>query len=180
MLQDILGGGTGGRRGLDGLDAVDTYVSNCGLLSAEVCETLYPWRVERTELIPDSGGAGAFRGGLGLRRVYRALADQQTVLYIDQTNPALAPHGLLGGLPGRPAAIRLREDGRVRRLPTKTTLLVRAGAEVIVETAGGGGWGLPEDRDPELLGRDLADGVVTRRGAAAYGAFPSPSAPQAG
>ena len=72
VLQDILGGGTGGRRGLDGMNAVDTYVSNCGLLSAEVCETLYPWRVERTELIPDSAGAGRFRGGLGLRRTYRA------------------------------------------------------------------------------------------------------------
>ncbi|HXF36234.1 MAG TPA: hydantoinase B/oxoprolinase family protein [Actinomycetota bacterium] len=172
VLQDILGGGTGGRRGLDGLDAVDTYVSNCGLLSAEVCETLYPWRVERTELIPDSGGPGAFRGGLGLRRTYRALADQQTVLYIDQTDPAFAPHGLLGGLPGRPAAIRLREGGRARRIPTKTTLLVRAGAEVVVETAGGGGWGRPEERDRELLARDLADGVVTPRGALAYAPRP--------
>lgn len=168
VLQDILGGGTGGRRGLDGLDAVDTYVSNCGLLSAEVCETLYPWRVERTELIADSGGPGAFRGGLGLRRVYQALAAQQTVLYIDQTNPEFAPHGLLGGRPGRSSRMFLRVDGRVRRVPTKTTLVVPAGAEVVVETAGGGGWGPPSERDPASLAADVRDGAVGAKGAETY------------
>jgi N-methylhydantoinase B len=167
VLQDILGGGTGGRRGLEGMDAVDTYVSNCGLLSAEVCETLYPWRVERTELIPDSGGKGTYRGGLGLRRVYRALATQPTVLYIDQTNPAFAPHGLVGGLPGRPARMVLRQDGRTRRVPTKTTLTLRAGTEVVVETAGGGGWGAPKEREPGRLAADIRDGIVGRRGAEA-------------
>ncbi len=167
VIQDILGGGTGGRRGLDGMDAVDTYISNCGLLPAEVCETLYPWRVERTELIPDSGGAGRYRGGLGLRRTYRALAEQQTVLYIDQTNEGFAPHGLAGGAPGRPARMRVRADG-VRRVPTKTTLVVPAGSEVTVETAGGGGWGPPPARDPSALAADLRDGVVTRAGEASY------------
>jgi N-methylhydantoinase B len=171
VLQDILGGGTGGRRGLDGMSAVDTYVSNCGLLSAEVCETLYPWRVERTELIPDSGGPGRFRGGLGLRRTYRALAEQLTVLYIDQTDARYAPHGLAGGRPGAPARMRVRFDG-VRRTPTKTTLLVPKGGEVIVETAGGGGWGPPTERDPAALTADLDDGVVTQRGRASYESAP--------
>jgi len=167
VLQDILGGGTGGRLGLDGLDAVDTYVSNCGLLSAEVCETLYPWRVEETELIADSGGPGRYRGGLGLRRTYRALADQQTVLYIDQTNPTFAPHGLAGGKRGAPSRMRVRMDGR-RKVPTKRTLSVPAGGEITVETAGGGGWGRPSERDPVALAEDLRDGVITRTGAAAY------------
>ena len=168
VLQDILGGGTGGRLGLDGMDAVDTHVSNCGLLSAEVCETLYPWRVERTELIPDSGGAGRSRGGLGIRRTYRALAGQQTVLYIDQTNPSFAPHGLADGRPGAPARLRVRAQG-AGPVPTKTTLFVPEGGQVVVETAGGGGWGPPSDRDPEALARDLRDGVVTRKGAESYG-----------
>jgi N-methylhydantoinase B len=172
VLQDILGGGTGGRRGLDGMNAVDTYVSNCGLLSAEVCETLYPWRVERTELIPDSAGAGRFRGGLGLRRTYRALAPQQTVLYIDQTDPRFAPHGLAGGSSGRPAGMRVRGDAIRRGVPTKTTLLIPEGGEVTVETSGGGGWGRPAERDPVALGDDVRDGVVTRRGRAAYAAGP--------
>jgi N-methylhydantoinase B len=162
VLQDILGGGGGGRRGLDGLDAIDTHVSNCALLPAEVCETLYPWRIERTELVRDSGGPGAFRGGLGIRRVYRALERQPTVLYIDQTDPAFAPSGLGGGEAGRPASIRLRVDGSRRRIPTKTTLEVPAGAEVVVETAGGGGWGPAVDRDPDAVRRDLRDGVVSR------------------
>jgi N-methylhydantoinase B len=161
VLQDILGGGTGGRRGLDGMDAVDTYVSNCGLLSAEICETLYPWRVERTELIPDSAGAGTSRGGFGLRRVYRALASQSTVLYIDQTDPAFAPPGLLGGRPGRPSRLSLRLGRGTRRIPTKTTLTVPEGAEIAVETAGGGGWGPPRGRPAEALEADVRDGLVS-------------------
>lgn len=169
VLQDVVGGGTGGRRGLDGMDAVDTYASNCALLSAEVCETLYPWRIERSELIPDSGGPGTFRGGSGLRRVYRALATQESVLYIDQTIPDFAPQGVAGGHTGRPARLSLRRRGRTRRIPTKTTMHVPEGSEVVVETAGGGGWGSPADRSCELLVADLRDGVVTRRGGRAYG-----------
>lgn len=169
VLQDILGGGTGGRRGLDGMDAVDTYVSNCGLLSAEVCETLYPWRVERTELVPGSGGAGRFRGGLGLLRTYRALADQRTVLYLDQTDPRFAPRGLAGGRPGAPATLDVRSGGRRRRVPTKATAFMPEGAEVTVQTAGGGGWGRPSERDREALEEDVRDGVITRTAAARYG-----------
>jgi N-methylhydantoinase B len=153
VLQDVLGGGTGGRRGLDGLDAVDTYASNCALLSAEFCETLYPWRIERSELIRGSGGAGRYRGGLGLRRVYRALIGQETVLYIDQTNPDFAPQGLAGGLPGTPSRLSLRVGRRRRSVPSKTTTFVPEGAEVVVETAGGGGWGPPEERDRGAPGR---------------------------
>ena len=164
VLQDILGGGGGGRRDLDGLDAIDTHVSNCGLLSAEVCETMYPWRVERTELITNSGGAGRFRGGLGLRRSYRSLADQPTVLYVDQTNPAFAPAGIGGGRPGRPVTLRING----RRVATKSTLLVTAGTEIVVETAGGGGWGAPAERDPDALGTDLREGVITAAAARDY------------
>jgi N-methylhydantoinase B len=163
VLQDVVGGGTGGRRGLDGIDAVDTYASNCALLSAEVCETLYPWRIERSELIAGSGGDGTFRGGLGLRRIYRALAGQESVLYVDQSNPEFAPTGLAGGRPGAPSRLALRVDGRRRRVPTKTTVFVPEDAEVIVETSGGGGWGPPAERDPERVRADRRDGVIGRR-----------------
>jgi N-methylhydantoinase B len=167
VLQDILGGGMGARRGLDGLDAVDTHVSNCGLLSAEVCETLYSWRVERTELIPDSGGEGRYRGGLGIRRTYRALVGQDAVLYIDQTDPRFAPPGLAGGRAGAGARLAVSFDRR-RWTPTKATLFVPEGGTITVETAGGGGWGVPARRDPEALALDVRDGMVTRRGARRY------------
>jgi N-methylhydantoinase B len=169
VLQDVVGGGTGGRRGLDGIDAVDTYASNCALLSAEVCETLYPWRIERSELIAGSAGDGTFRGGLGLRRVYRALAEQESVLYVDQSKPEFAPTGLAGGLPGAPSRLRLRVDGRLRRVPTKATVLVPKGAEVIVETSGGGGWGPPAERDADRVRADRKDGVVAPRRREAWG-----------
>src|SRR5919197_1388253 len=105
---------------------------------------------------------------LGRRRVYRALTAQPTVLYIDQTNPAFAPVGLLGGRAGRPARMVLRVDGRARRVPTKTTLTVPEGAGGVAETAGGGGWGQARERDPVALERDVRDGLVTRSGATTY------------
>jgi N-methylhydantoinase B len=97
--------------------------------------------------------------------VYRALERQPTVLYVDQTNPAFAPAGVEGGRSGRPSSISLRVGGRRRRLPTKTTLEVPEGAEVVVETAGGGGWGPPAARDPDAVRRDVRDGLVSRRDA---------------
>ena len=65
ILADILGGGTGARRDSDGEHALDTYTSNCAVLPTEIAELEYPWRVERTELVDGSGGAGRHRGGLG-------------------------------------------------------------------------------------------------------------------
>src|SRR5262249_61905805 len=86
VISDIIGGGMGGHAHGDGLDAVDTHGGNCALLSAEVMETLSPFRVLRTELVDGSGGAGQYRGGLGIPRDYEHLAERSVLrAYLQRT-----------------------------------------------------------------------------------------------
>ena len=75
VIFDLIGGGMGGVEGRDGLDAVDSHGGNCALLSAEVMESLTPVCVLNTELAAGSGGAGGFRGSLGILRDYEILSD---------------------------------------------------------------------------------------------------------
>jgi N-methylhydantoinase B len=177
VMQDILGGGMGATPWHDGLSAVDVHMSNCGLLPAEICEVEYPWRVECTELVTDSGGAGKFRGGLGIRRSYRALGEeeQNVVLYIEQTNPVFAPAGVAGGQPGTPAQIWVQKGRRPERLkPAKTSLRVRPGWVITVVTSGGGGYGDPRARARDDVLSDVIDGYISRSAAAhEYGLKPS-------
>src|SRR5207302_9018044 len=99
-----VGGGTGAHRAGDGLDGVDTYMSNVGLMPVEVAEAGYRVRILRTELIPGSQGTGAFSGGLGLRREYQILdVAQTTTFYSEQTDPRFRPRGARGGRDGSPA-----------------------------------------------------------------------------
>lgn len=143
ILADILGGGGGARRDAPGDDAIDTYTSNCALLPAEVAELEYPWRIERTELVAGSGGAGAQRGGAGIRRDYLLLADESVgPYYIEQTNPEFTAPGREGGERAKPARARLRRaDGSWEDLPGKGVLRMRAGETLSLESAGGGGFG---------------------------------------
>ena len=75
LLADILGGGGGARRDAPGDNGIDPYCSNCAILPAEIAELEYPFRIECSELVEGSGGAGRMRGGMGIRRDYRLLAD---------------------------------------------------------------------------------------------------------
>ncbi len=144
LLTDVLGGGGGARPGAPGDNAIDTYTSNCALLPAEVAEIEYPWRIERTELVEGSGGAGQWQGGLGLRRDYRLLAESaEGMYYVEQTNPAFAAAGRDGGAPGAPARIMLRRKGGEWEtlLPAKGYLRLGRGDAVSFVGAGGGGYG---------------------------------------
>ena len=101
----------GGHAGGDGIDAVDTHGGNCALLSAEVMETLSPFRVTRSELVPGSGGAGQHRGGLGIIRDYEHLSERSVIGgYVQQTRPDTAPWGLAGGGPGGKAAMQINPE----------------------------------------------------------------------
>jgi N-methylhydantoinase B len=148
VFQDVVGGGTGAHANGPGLDAVDTHLSNVGLLSAEVCETEYPWRLVRSELLPRSGGAGRWAGGRGVRRTYEVLAaPQPVVLYCEQTDPRWRPWGAAGGADGTVTRLVVRDrGGRRLRVPTKGTITLEPGSTVTVETGGGGGYGPPSDR----------------------------------
>jgi N-methylhydantoinase B len=144
LLADILGGGGGARRGVQGDDGIDPYCSNCAILPAEIAELEYPWRIERTELVEGSGGAGAARGGLGLRRDYRLLADvSDGMYYVEQTTPAFAARGREGGGPGSPGAVWVHRAGseRPETLPGKGYIHLRRGDVLSLVGAGGGGFG---------------------------------------
>jgi N-methylhydantoinase B/oxoprolinase/acetone carboxylase alpha subunit len=144
ILTDILGGGGGARPGAPGDAAIDSYTSNCALLPAEIAELEYPWRIERTELVEGSGGAGAQPGGAGMLRDYTLLADEgYGIYYVEQTNPAFAARGRAGGGPGAPGAILLRRAGSdvFEQLPGKGEVRMRRGDTLRLLGAGGGGYG---------------------------------------
>ncbi|WP_313694019.1 hydantoinase B/oxoprolinase family protein [Halorarum halobium] len=156
------GGGFGGRAIGDGMDGVHVHMSNTLNTPAEVLETAYPLRVERYALRPDSGGAGEFRGGLGLRRDIR-VRDHEARFSLLAERHESRPYGLAGGDPGaNGAAYLVDDDGDEReKLPAKHTRDLPAGSVVSVRTPGGGGYGDPADRDPEAVARDLRLGKLS-------------------
>ena len=167
VIADILGGGTGGGPRGDGMNAIDTHGGNCAILSAEVMEEMSPLRVRRSELIPDSGGAGQFRGGLAIRRDYEVLSSSTVMSgYLQQTRPDTAPWGFEGGAPGACARWLLDPGGNDERgLPSKVVAHRLQRGEVLrLESAGGGGWGVPDTRDRQARRRDLELGYISGHG----------------
>ena len=172
------GGGFGGRAGADGMDGVHVHMSNTRNTPAEVLETAYPLRVRRYELRPDSGGAGEFRGGLGLRRDVEARGQVRCNLLADRREHA--PYGVAGGENGTQGGDYLLTDAdtaegvTVDRLTPKSTQKLEAGDIVSIRTPGGGGYGDPTERSEQRIRRDLRQGKVTgERAKRMYGVDPS-------
>lgn len=160
VMADVVGGGTGATPTGDGIDGVDTYMSNVGVMPAEVVETNYSIRVLKTEFLPGSQGLGQFNGGLGLRREYQILDhDQRVTFYSEQTHEDFRPAGAAGGTDGAATTITLIDPaGLEHAAPSKASTTLLAGTVVRVETAGGGGYGDPALRDPLLRAADEKDG----------------------
>ncbi|MFB6223239.1 MAG: hydantoinase B/oxoprolinase family protein [Haloarcula sp.] len=155
------GGGFGGRAGKDGIDGVHVHMSNTMNTPAEVLETAYPLRVTRYQLRPDSGGAGEFRGGMGLRRDIQVRGHEATFSLLADRH-AHQPYGLAGGEDGGSgSAIRIDPDGEETRLPQKSTHQLPPGTTVSIRTPGAGGYGNPASRDRSAIERDLELGKVT-------------------
>jgi N-methylhydantoinase B len=157
---ETFGGGYGGRFRSDGPDAVQAHGQNTENAPVEETERGYPVLVERLELVEDSEGAGRYRGGLGLRKDYRFPRGPVTFSVLADRDKE-GPWGLFGGLPGRPAEYVLQTAEGERRLGAKSTVEVQAGELVSYRTCGGGGYGPPHERDPELVLRDVVDGKVS-------------------
>lgn len=107
----------------------------------------------------DSEGAGECRGGLGLRRDYSF--DHEVSFTILADRDRWGPWGLFGGLDGRKASYMLNPDAETVELGSKVTLQLEPGDVVSYRTCGGGGYGLPQERDPQLVLRDVRDGKVS-------------------
>ena len=140
FLYETHAGGSGASAERDGDAATRIHMSNVMNTPAEVIETEYALRVERHEVRAGSGGAGRRRGGDGLRRVYRVLADEARLTTMVE-RCRIAPWGFEGGADGEPSAVWLERDGVRQQLRGKGTVELRRDDVVIVETAGGGGWG---------------------------------------
>ncbi|MDG5778470.1 hydantoinase B/oxoprolinase family protein [Haloarculaceae archaeon H-GB2-1] len=155
------GGGFGGRAGKDGIDGVHVHMSNTMNTPAEVLETAYPLRVTRYQLRPDSGGAGEFRGGMGLRRDIQVRGHEATFSLLADRHDH-QPYGLVGGEDGGSgSAVRIDPDGTEHRLPQKSTHHLPPETIVSIRTPGAGGYGDPGDRDPAAIERDLELEKVT-------------------
>ncbi|MEW6267455.1 MAG: hydantoinase B/oxoprolinase family protein [Thermodesulfobacteriota bacterium] len=161
---ESIGGGMGARKDRDGLDGVQVHVTNTSNLPVEAMENEYPLIVERLELIPDSGGTGRYRGGLGIRKDIRIVGHAcHFASHGDRQH--IPPWGLFGGRPGRCGRMVIRKkDGKEIVLPSgkNSEILLRDGDTFSVETPGGGGWGSAAERPLELRQRDLADQKVTK------------------
>jgi N-methylhydantoinase B len=177
---ETLAGGYGGRSGKDGPDAVQTYSQNTENAPVEETELNYPVRILRYELIPDSEGAGEFRGGLGLRRDYY-FPDHEPTFTILADRCKFPAQGLFGGGTGKVARYALIDsEGREHPLGSKTTFTVPRGWTVTMQTCGGGGYGPPEKRPKEAVLRDVREGKVSAGRARAVYNVAAPSEERAG
>lgn len=166
VYPESMGGGAGAFADRDGMDAVHVHTVNSTNLPAEALELEYPVMLEEYALVPDSAGAGTFRGGLGMARQLRILADGTTLSVRSDAHVVPAP-GVHGGLPSGTTRI-IRNPGTLDEqvLHSKASgIVLSAGETVRVETLGGGGYGDPAARNPARLARDIAEEKVSEAAA---------------
>ncbi len=156
---DTFAGGYGGRWASDGPDAVQAHGQNTENAPVEETELNYPVRIDGLALVEDSEGPGRYRGGLGLRKDYRF--DLHTTFTILADRDRFGPWGAFGGHDGRIAEYMLIRAGGETRLGSKTTLELVPGDVISIRTCGGGGYGPPEEREPERVLRDVMEGKVS-------------------
>jgi N-methylhydantoinase B len=140
---ETIAGGMGARPTKDGVSGIHTHMTNSFNTPAEALEYAYPIRLRRYSLRSNSGGKGLHAGGDGIVREIEVLTDAQVTLLADRRYRG--PYGLAGGsdaAPGRTTIIR--RDGTEESIPAKTSMMLRSGERVRIESPGGGGWGSPK------------------------------------
>jgi N-methylhydantoinase B len=170
VLYEYPEGGWGANAQRDGLSAVYSIAGNTWNVPVEVVERRFPLRVERYELRMDSGGTGAHRGGLGIRREHRILGHPAEVSILGN-RVMVPPWGYAGGGEGGAAKYRIERAGAepinpAPRFGSKAWGVELCDGDVVVqETAGGGGWGDPHKRERALVERDVRLGYVSAKAA---------------
>ena len=170
VVGELVAGGSGAGPQSDGVDVIETDATNCMNLPVEALEQDAPIRMHQCALRSDSGGPGRFRGGLGVVRDYEILDGEVTFTHRGERH-FVAARGAFGGQDGAMArTVIVRADGTTEVVPSKLVTQLRAGDRVIVETAGGGGFGAPRERDADSVTRDVANGKISKATARdAYG-----------
>lgn len=162
VTSQILIGGTGASIRSDGVDVLDTDISNCRNVPAESMEMESPIRVHSMALYRDSGGPGKYRGGLGCHQEYEVLDGEVTVTHRGERFIG-GPVGAQGALNGGMSTGQIRRaDGTELGIRSNEVVVLKKGDRLIVETAGGGGYGDPTERDRSLVLADLDNGKISR------------------
>jgi len=158
---DLECGGWGGHPEADGASGFSCGFHNIANSPVEMIEQTYPVTFTRYALLPGSGGAGRYRGGLGLVREFSLDAPAgEFAANLDRFK--VPPYGLQGGEPGRPGQLLMRRgDGPWQALASKVAgVALGRGDSIRLETAGGGGYGNPAERDAAAIERDRREGYL--------------------
>ena len=162
---ETIGGGMGGRPTMDGLDGIQTNMTNTMNTPIEVAEKDFPMLFLKYELRRDSGGAGRWRGGLGIERSWMLLSPSATLSIIGERT-RIPPWGLFGGRSGGLGEYWLKKaDGRIMKLNSKLTTRIERGDIITIKTPGGGGYDSPFEREPELVLQDVLDEKISSNSA---------------
>jgi N-methylhydantoinase B len=160
VIVDMICGAWGGRPDKDGVDAITNPSQNMSNTPVEVLEAQHPIRIDEYSLMPDSGGPGRYRGGLGLRRQYTLLNPEAT-LQLRSDRMKFLPYGLAGGKPALPTRNTLIRNGAAQTMPGKFAVVLREGDTIRHEQPGGGGFGDPFEREPDAVADDVWNEKVT-------------------
>lgn len=161
-IELVHNGGTGARPQRDGLSAT-AYPSGVFGSQVEMTEAAAPVTIWRRELRPDSGGHGAYRGGLGQSIEMTSAIDEPFLVFLSVERIAHPAKGRAGGGAGAPG--RIRVSGRNNDIPGKCELCINPGERLYFETPGGGGFGDPAGRNPQTLADDVDAGLVSSKAA---------------
>lgn len=160
---EVVPGGIGATSERDGLNAMSVHITNCPIAPMEATEMENPVLYLRRELVPDSGGAGKHRGGLGILLSYQVRAESPHLSHTSQKSK-IPPQGGQGGLPGR-SGTWLINDGTATERALEHAIgdieVLEKGDVVTQTTPGGGGYGNPLERDPSDVLEDVRDGFVS-------------------
>jgi N-methylhydantoinase B len=152
----FMNGGHGAHPSFDGAHTM-SFPTNVSNTPVEMFENLMPLRVVKKELIPDSCGAGRFRGGCGQENAFRVLAEGGVQVSFRNDRIRNAARGMRGGASGRRGQILVNGT----EIPGKTSLSLKKGDLITFSTAGGGGMFPPAEREPEKIEEDLRNGIIT-------------------
>ncbi|TAL85948.1 MAG: hydantoinase B/oxoprolinase family protein [Candidimonas sp.] len=162
IIGETIAGGSGACKDRDGVDVIETDATNCMNIPAEAIEMESPIRVRRVALRSGSGGAGLFRGGLGVVREYEVLDGEISLSHRGERHFS-APLGIDGGANGAMArSVIHRADGTQQVIPSKIVTVLHKGDRLVIETAGGGGFGDPSARDPQRIQDDIKNGKISQ------------------
>jgi N-methylhydantoinase B len=154
-------GGMGARPTKDGVDGISTHLSNVLSVPAEAWEHGYPLRITRHALREDSGGAGRWRGGLGLEWRFEVLRGEVTASWRGDRH-FTCPWGLFGGGAGASWVLTVhRRSGQIDEIPGRSIFTIFEGERVVLLGGSGGGYGDPLLREPERVLDDVLDGKVS-------------------